>query len=106
MFRAEVIIIGAGSVGLLLANLLGQRGVRVLILDRKSQVEPSSKAIGISPTTLEILSGLGLAERFNGEGRQVRDVEVFGNQGRLGSLNFQGIESPFQHILTDSFYLF
>ncbi|MFD5778706.1 FAD-dependent oxidoreductase [Streptomyces sp. NPDC126933] len=59
----EVAIVGAGPAGLLLGLLLGQRGRRVLLIEREPAPEPSP-GNGIcpilQPATLGVLDGLGL----------------------------------------------
>jgi len=55
--EGDVTIVGAGPVGLLLANLLGARGVRTLVFDKRTEPQTSSMAIGITPPSLEIMSG-------------------------------------------------
>lgn len=99
MSDPQVVIVGAGSVGLMLANLLGQKGVQTLILDRKPAVEDSSKAIGISPTSLEIFAKLGLDRAMAEAGRQVKTVRLFGTRQPLGQLNFDGLDSDYKFIL-------
>ena len=58
--RADLIIIGAGPVGLLLASLLGKRGRHVIIAERRTQPAEGSMAIGITPPSLRILKKLDL----------------------------------------------
>ena len=60
----DVAIVGAGPVGLLLANLLGAQGVRTCLFDKRTEPQTSSMAIGITPPSLEILKRLGLDEVF------------------------------------------
>jgi len=52
---AEVIIAGAGPVGLCLANLLGQAGVSVLILEAVAAIEQDLRASTFHPPTLDML---------------------------------------------------
>ena len=51
----DVIIVGAGPVGLLLANLLGANNIKTLVLEKNYKMNPGSRAIGISPPSLGIL---------------------------------------------------
>ena len=53
---ADVLIVGAGPTGLMLANQLGRRGVRVLIIDRHSGPAQQSRALGVQSRTMEIYS--------------------------------------------------
>src|SRR4029079_325468 len=86
--ECDVIIVGAGPVGLLLGNLLGQAGLRVIILERRTGPLAHSAAIGITPPSLHILSKLGLEHAFMESGVKVRDCIVHGESGRLGCVSF------------------
>lgn len=55
----EVLIIGAGPVGLTLATDLAQRGVEVRIVDQEPAPSRASKAKTIQPRALEVLDDLG-----------------------------------------------
>ena len=59
----DVLIVGAGPTGLMLANQLGRRGVRTLIIDRHSGPAQQSRAMAVQARTLEIYAKLGIAER-------------------------------------------
>jgi 2-polyprenyl-6-methoxyphenol hydroxylase-like FAD-dependent oxidoreductase len=53
--KAQVIVVGAGPTGLLLANELALAGVDVLVLDKLSAHTGQSKALNLQPRTAEIL---------------------------------------------------
>ena len=57
----EVVVVGAGPVGLLTAIELTLGGVRVLVLERLAAASPSSKALGIGPLGSEALQRRGMA---------------------------------------------
>lgn len=59
----DVLIVGAGPTGLMLANQLGRRGVRTVIIDRHSGPAQQSRAIAVHARSLEIYSQLGVADR-------------------------------------------
>jgi len=59
----DVLVVGAGPTGLMLANQLGRRGARTMIIDRHSGPALQSRAMAVHARTLEIYSKLGLAER-------------------------------------------
>ena len=59
----DVLVVGAGPTGLMLANQLGRRGVRVTIIDRHSGPARESRAMAVHARTLEIYSKLGVADR-------------------------------------------
>ena len=74
----DVLIVGAGPVGLLLAALLGRRGRTVLVLDKKTKKTYGSNAIGITPPSLELLAKLGLDQTLTLWGAPIRHVTVHG----------------------------
>ena len=96
-FDCEVAVVGGGPVGLLLANLLGQAGIRVLVLEKRADPPGSSQAIGITPPSLGIVATLGLADAFVDQGVPIRDVFVHGDGGLVGCCSFRTIpgEHPF-----------
>jgi len=59
----DVLIVGAGPTGLMLANQLIRRGIRTIIIDRNAGPTRETRALGVQARTLEIYSHLGLADR-------------------------------------------
>jgi 2-polyprenyl-6-methoxyphenol hydroxylase-like FAD-dependent oxidoreductase len=59
----DVLVVGAGPTGLMLANQLVRRGVRPLIIDRHAGPSLQTRALGVQARTLEIYSQLGIVER-------------------------------------------
>ncbi|MFG2874786.1 FAD-dependent monooxygenase [Streptomyces sp. NPDC048337] len=59
-YATDVLIAGAGSVGLTAAAELRRRGVSCRIVDRLPARLPFAKAVGIQPRTLEIWDRMGL----------------------------------------------
>jgi glycine/D-amino acid oxidase-like deaminating enzyme len=59
----DVLIVGAGPTGLMLANQLVRHGVRVLIIDRHAGPSVETRALGVQARTLQIYTHLGIVER-------------------------------------------
>ena len=82
MSEPQVIIAGAGPVGLVTALGLAQRGIRVLVLEKNSiEVPPQWRGSTIHPPTLAIFDELGLADEIivgaiKVEVLQYRDLEI------------------------------
>lgn len=75
---AEVIVVGAGSTGLMLAGELALAGVDVLLVERRADRELlGARARGLLARSLEMLDLRGLAGRFLAEG-QTMQVHTFG----------------------------
>src|SRR5260221_13521846 len=66
----EVLIVGGGPTGLMLANQLGRRAIRAMIVDRHSGPAQQTRAMAVHARTLEIYSKLGIAERALELGRR------------------------------------
>ncbi len=96
----EVVIIGGGPVGLLLACLLGKRGVNVGVLEMRTERLQWSQAIGITPPALEILSKLNLADEFVARGVQIRDCQVHGESGSVGCVSFRHLKGRHRYVLS------
>ena len=62
MPSVDVLVIGAGPVGLTAAALLGDLGVGVLVVDDKPSTGTHPRGFGIHPRTLEVWRRLGAAE--------------------------------------------
>lgn len=65
---ADIIIAGAGPVGLMLASELVLHGVRPLVLERLAEPTGLSKALGIIGRAVDVLDGRGLLPRFTARG--------------------------------------
>src|SRR5215475_476929 len=59
----DVLIVGAGPTGLMLANQLIRRGARTIIIDRNPGPTRETRALGVQARTLEIYSHLGIVDR-------------------------------------------
>ena len=79
----EVLVVGAGPTGLMLANQLCRRGVRTRIIDRHSGPAQQSRAMAVQARTLEIYSQLGIADRALALGQQGSGANMWA-QGRHG----------------------
>jgi 2-polyprenyl-6-methoxyphenol hydroxylase-like FAD-dependent oxidoreductase len=74
---AEVLTVGAGPTGLMLAGELALAGVDVAVVERRATQElPGSRAGGLHSRTIEVLDQRGIADRFLSQG-QVAQVARF-----------------------------
>jgi 3-(3-hydroxy-phenyl)propionate hydroxylase len=72
-----LVIVGAGPVGLIAALCLAQNGHRSVVIDRKGGLFEGSKAICWAKRSLEIMHGLGFAQRLLDKGVTWKQGKVF-----------------------------
>jgi 2-polyprenyl-6-methoxyphenol hydroxylase-like FAD-dependent oxidoreductase len=64
----DVLIVGAGPTGLTLATTLATRGVRPTVVDQQAEGANTSRAAVVHARTLEVLEGIGVADRLTARG--------------------------------------
>ncbi len=87
----DVLIVGAGPVGLLLATELSRDGVDVLLIDHHKTRSFFCKALGVTPRTLEIFDDLGVAQDAIDSGVWLHGVSAFND----------GVPGPSMDVPTD-----
>ena len=77
----DILIVGAGPTGLMLANQLGRRGVRAMIIDRHAGPSLQTRALGVQARTMEIYAKLGIVDRALELGKRGTGANIWA-QGR------------------------
>src|SRR5271165_3287015 len=94
--EVEVAVVGAGPVGLMVANLLGLAGVRVLALERNQGLLGLPRAIAYDAETLRLFAQVGLYDEIAPGLVQDPHVRHINARGRaLMAAQFQhGLHGP------------
>lgn len=96
----EVLIVGAGPVGLLLGAELRRRGVDVEVLEQRPAPSPGSRAVGVHAPTLAALEPSGLTEALLAHALRVPYGEARSAGRRLGTVRFDRLGARFPFVAT------
>ena len=77
----DVLVVGAGPVGLVAACELVRQGARVRIVDLLDAPEPLSRAVVVHPRTQEALASLGVLPEFEATAQAQTALELFAGKG-------------------------
>ena len=98
----DVLIVGAGPTGLMLANQLVRRGVKPIIIDRHAGPAQQTRAIGVQARTMEIYARMGLAGQALELGQITGGANMWANGRPMARIPVGDIGknlSPFPFIL-------
>jgi len=73
----QVLVVGAGPTGLVLACELLARGIRARVIDKGDGVVLQTRALGLHARALEVFDMMGLSERFVEHGQVVRRFHMY-----------------------------
>jgi len=94
----DVLIVGAGPVGLFLANECCRRGLQWRIIEEHSSQSEHSKALAIFPRTLEIFDMAGIVAPFLEIANRVTSVAIMTHERTLARMRFEPRESPYAFV--------
>jgi 2-polyprenyl-6-methoxyphenol hydroxylase-like FAD-dependent oxidoreductase len=102
--KPQVLVAGAGPVGLTMAAELARYGVAVRIVDKASARTDKSKALVLWSRTLELLDRAGCASGFVAAGQKTTGVNIVAGNKLLGHVSVDTVQSlyPFALMLPQS----
>jgi len=80
--KVDVLVVGAGPTGLLLASELARRGVGVRLIEKRTFSAEHSRALAVLPRTMEMMDQLGLANAFTALSHQAKGICFYGRDRR------------------------
>lgn len=95
----KVLIVGAGPTGLTAAVELARRGIAAEVIDRRDAASTWSRAVGITPPSLELLEASGVTGRLMEDGIRVREAVFFRGPRRVLTLDLSLARHRFDLIL-------
>lgn len=101
--RTDVLIVGAGPTGLVLALWLTKQGLTVRIVDRSAGPGETSRAMAVQARTLELYTQLGLTDAVVNAGVKNPSMNIWAGGKRKAHLEMSGAGedvTPYPYILT------
>ena len=103
MTRCDVLVVGAGPTGLVLALWLTKLGAKVRIVDKAAEAGTTSRALAVHARTLELYRQLDLADAVIAKGHKVPAVNLWVGGAKKATISFENVGAdltpyPFLHI--------
>jgi 2-polyprenyl-6-methoxyphenol hydroxylase-like FAD-dependent oxidoreductase len=95
IFDVDVIVVGAGPAGLLVAGDLARAGVSCALLERRAERSGLSRAFTVHARTLEQLDARGAADELVAAGTPVAELRLFAG----AALDLSRLPSRFPYLL-------
>src|SRR5215217_8057547 len=96
----EVLVVGAGPTGLILAGDLARAGVDCTVLERRAEESNLTRAFAVHARTLELLDVRGLADDLVATGARVGALRLFGKL----EVNLSRLPTRFPYVLVTPQY--
>jgi 2-polyprenyl-6-methoxyphenol hydroxylase-like FAD-dependent oxidoreductase len=97
--RTEVLVVGAGPVGLAVAASLAGNGHDVTVVDGQPTGANTSRAAVVHARTLEMLERIGVSTRLAGLGIQARQFSIRDGDRELVPVRFDGLPTEYPYTL-------
>ena len=97
--ETEVLVVGAGPVGLITGLVLAEKGIQVDIMEEEWRSTARSYALALHPYSLKLLDELGLARELIEKGHQIDALAFYQNGERQLQLSYSQLPSRFPFVL-------
>ncbi|MFI7059967.1 FAD-dependent oxidoreductase [Kribbella sp. NPDC050124] len=96
---ADVVVVGAGPVGLAVAAGLRLHGQSVVVVDKQAEGSNTSRASVIHARTLEMLERIGVTKRLVELGLELQDFAIRDGDRRLVPVSFRDLPTDYPFTL-------
>jgi 2-polyprenyl-6-methoxyphenol hydroxylase-like FAD-dependent oxidoreductase len=90
--ETEVLVVGAGPVGMLAALGLAEAGIRPVVIDEQRRAAVRSYALALHPRTLRLLAARDLLAPLLARGHQIEGIQLYGGGEPRGRLVAAGLD--------------
>src|SRR5271156_3586868 len=98
--NTDVIVVGAGPVGLVAACELSRRGVRVRVIDKLAQPTDQSRAVAVHARSLDMLDRMGIVDEMLSTGIKAIAMQMYAGGRKLFRVPLGEVDSAFPFTLT------
>ena len=101
--HTQVLIVGAGPSGLMMAAQLLRYGIQPIIIDSKKGITAFSKALAVHAQTLEIYRQMGIADTAIQYGKPIRAVTINQKNKQLALISLKNVGeglTPYPYLLS------
>jgi len=91
----QVLIVGAGPTGLMLANQLNRFGIDFIVVDIKSGPTIQSRAMSISSRSMEVYQQLDLSDTILERSKEIQGITMVRNGKKYAHVNLTNIGEEF-----------
>lgn len=96
----DVLIVGAGPVGLVAGCELARRGVSVRVIDKLPQPTSQSRAIAVHARSLDMFDRIGIVDELVSTGIKATAMQLYAGHRKLFRVPLGGVEGAFPFTLT------
>ncbi len=97
--ESDVLVVGAGPVGLFTALCLAERGVGVQVIDKEWRGSVHSYALALHPESLRLLAEHGVAEDDLGRCHRIERIAFYDGEKPASIIDFAKLDSPYPYVL-------
>lgn len=97
--NSDVVVVGAGPVGLVAAAELARRGVTVRVVDKLAKPTDESRAIAVHARSLDMCNRMGIAGELISTGIKATSMQLYAGHDKLLRVPFDAVDSAFPYSL-------